>query len=103
MGRTVAEVALLMTGMADADAADPAGQAARGHIPSDCRAFLKADALKGTRLGVLRQAMGFHPDVDRVLASAIEHMPCLCPGADRQGAKAATVQADARGELGPSL
>ena len=74
MGRTVADVALLMNGLASADAADPAGPAARDHIPPDYQAFLKDDALKGKRVGVLRQAMGFHPDVDRAVASAIENM-----------------------------
>ena len=47
--------------MAGVDQADPAGAAAAGQIAADYTTFLKADALKGKRFGVLRQAMGYHP------------------------------------------
>jgi len=40
------------------DEKDPAGHAAAGNIPPDYSAFLKPDALKGKRFGVLRKAMG---------------------------------------------
>ncbi|HYE85293.1 MAG TPA: amidase, partial [Vicinamibacterales bacterium] len=72
MARTVADVALLLTAMAGVDTADPAGAAADGKIPSDYAAFLKADALKGQRFGLLRQAMGYHPDVDASAMKAVE-------------------------------
>jgi amidase len=64
MGRTVADVALLLTGMAGVDSTDPAGPAAEGRVAADYRPFLDAGALKGRRFGLLRQAMGYHPDVD---------------------------------------
>ena len=51
--------------------ADPAGHAAAGNIPEDYTAFLKTDALKGKRFGLLRQAMGYHPDVDAATDKAI--------------------------------
>jgi len=72
MARTVADVALLLNGMAAVDPADPAGAAADGKIAADYTTFLKADALAGKRFGVLRQAMGYHPDVDASMARAIE-------------------------------
>jgi amidase len=72
MARTVADVALLLNGMAGVDAADPAGAAAKGHVAADYTTFLKADALKGKRFGVLRQAMGYHPDVDAATTQAID-------------------------------
>ena len=56
MARTVTDAALLLGGMAD-----------RG---VDYTAFLKADALKGKRFGLLRQAMGYHPDVDAAAEKA---------------------------------
>ena len=74
MGRTVADVALLLGAIASADDRDPAGPPARGHIPTDYLSSLDAGALKGKRFGVLRQAMGFHPDVDKALESAIAAM-----------------------------
>ena len=71
MGRTVGDVALLMNGLAGVDAADPAGAAAMGKIPADYTAMLDAAALSGKRVGVLRQAMGFHPGVDGVMNAAL--------------------------------
>jgi amidase len=72
MARTVSDVALLLTAMAGVDAADPAGHSAEGKVAADYTAFLKADALKGKRFGVVRQAMGYHPDVDSSMTKAIE-------------------------------
>jgi amidase len=60
MGRTVADVALLLAGMDERDV--------------DYSASLKPDALKGKRFGVLRQAMGYHPDVDAAAERAIAAM-----------------------------
>jgi amidase len=72
MARTVSDVALLLTGMAGVDPGDPSGEAATGKIAADYTTFLKADALKGKRFGVVRQAMGYHPDVDASMAKAID-------------------------------
>jgi len=71
MARTVADAALLLTAMAAPDPADPAGAAAAGRT-ADYLGALKADALSGRRFGVVRQAMGYHPDVDARMARAIE-------------------------------
>jgi amidase len=71
MGRTVSDVALLLNALAAADAADPAGPAATGKVAADYTTFLRADALKGKRFGVLRQAMGYHPDVDAAMEKSI--------------------------------
>jgi amidase len=72
MARTVSDVAMLLTAMAGADAADPSGAAATGKIAADYATYLKADALKGKRFGVVRQAMGYHPDVDAAAGKAID-------------------------------
>jgi amidase len=72
MARTVSDLALLLTAMAGVDPGDPAGTAANGKIASDYTTFLKADALKGKRFGVVRQAMGYHPDVDSSTTKAID-------------------------------
>ena len=71
MARTISDLALLMNGLAGIDESDPAAAAARGKIPEDYRTFLKSDAIKGKRFGVLRQAMGYHPDVDASMEKAI--------------------------------
>ena len=71
MTRTVADAALLLGAMAGIDDQDPAAGAARGHVDADYLAGLDAGALRGRRFGVLRQAMGYHPDVDRAFEAAL--------------------------------
>ena len=71
MARSVADAALLLNALAGVDENDPAGHAAAGNIPEDYRIFLKTDALKGKRIGVLRQTMGFHPEVDAAVERSI--------------------------------
>jgi amidase len=71
MGRNVADVAMLLNAMAGVDENDPAGHAAAGNIPDDYTTYLKPDSLKGKRFGVLRQSMGFHPDVDAIIEKSI--------------------------------
>jgi amidase len=55
MARTVADAALLLGALAGVDYS----------------ASLRAEALSGRRFGVLRQAMGYHPDVDAAAEQAI--------------------------------
>ena len=64
MTRTVADAALLLEGLAGVDPADPRGADGARRSRSDYTTFLDAGALKGKRFGLLRQAMGYHPDVD---------------------------------------
>jgi amidase len=85
MGRSVADVALLMNALAAVDEMDPAGPAAKGKAPADYTASLEAGALRGKRFGLLRQAMGFHPDVDRSVNQALAMMR-------QQGAKVVDVK-----------
>ena len=74
MGRTVTDVAMLLNAMAAVDSTDPAGPASSGHRPDDYTTFLVSDALEGKRVGVLRQAMGFHPGVDAAMTEAIDEI-----------------------------
>lgn len=71
MARSVTDAALLLGAMAGVDEADPSGHAAAGNIPEDYTSFLKPDALKGKRFGLLRQTMGYHPDVDAATEAAV--------------------------------
>jgi amidase len=88
MARTVADAALLLNGLAAVDPDDPAGAGANGHIPDDYTSFLKADAVKGKRIGVVRQTMGFHPAVDAATNAAIDTLKKL--GADVVDVKVGT-------------
>jgi len=71
MGRSVADVAALLNVLAAVDEADPAAAAAVGKVAADYTAGLDADALQGKRFGILRQAMGFNPDVDAAVERAV--------------------------------
>jgi amidase len=71
MGRSVEDVALLLNGLAGVDEADPAGHAAAGNVPPDYTAALDAQALRGKRFGLLRQAMGAHPAADAATERAV--------------------------------
>ena len=71
MARTVADAALLLNALAGVDAGDDATQARDRSVPPDYTQFLAPDALKGKRLGLLRQAMGYHPDVDALTDKAM--------------------------------
>jgi amidase len=72
MARTVTDAALLLSAMAGVDESDPAGKTAQGHVQTDYTAALRADALQGKRIGLLRQAMGYHPDVDAATERAVK-------------------------------
>ena len=56
MARSVADVVALLDVIAGVDPADPATANAEGRIPPSYKAFLKADGMRGKRIGVLRQA-----------------------------------------------
>jgi amidase len=71
MGRNVTDVAMLLNAIAGVDESDPSGHAAAGNIPEDYSTFLKSDALKGKRFGLLRQTMGYLPAVDAATEKAI--------------------------------
>ena len=74
MGRSVADVALLLTAMAAADKSDPAAAVAAAQGVQDYTSALDANALKGRRFGILRQSMGFHPVVDRAMEATFATM-----------------------------
>ena len=72
MARSVSDLAMMLTAMAGVDESDPSGAGATGKIAADYTTFLKTDALKGKRFGLLRQAMGYHPDVDASALKAVD-------------------------------
>ena len=70
MGRSVADVAALLTVMAGSDPADPATREADQH-KRDYVAALAGASLQGKRLGVLRFATGALPAVDALFEGAL--------------------------------
>ncbi|MEO7157518.1 MAG: amidase family protein [Vicinamibacterales bacterium] len=96
MARTVYDVAAMLSVIAGVDAADAVTKSGQGRAQADYTQSLKADALKGARLGVARDFFGQDGDVDWVMESAIAQMK-------RQGATIVDVKLpkwllDAKGE-----
>jgi len=78
MARSVADAAAVLTAIAGVDPQDAATLAAQGHIESDYRTFLKADALKGARIGIARKRVtGYSPHTDRLYEQAIADLKRL--------------------------
>ena len=76
MARTVADAALLLTALAAVDPDDPATESAKDRIPDDY-GVPQRETFKERRLGVLRQATGYHPDVDRAFKAAVDAVTSL--------------------------
>lgn len=70
IARTVADAAALLGAMTGVDPTDEATKASDGKAEGDYTKYLKADGLKGAKIGILR-ASGFHPNVQPILESAI--------------------------------
>lgn len=71
MTRSVADAAALLTAIAAPDAADAASKERTAATAIDYTAHLKADALQGARIGVVRKLMGYQPDTDAAMERAI--------------------------------
>ena len=81
--RSVADTALVLQVIAGPDPADPVTASGRDHVAADYAASLRADRLKGARLGVLHQAYDtptLDRDVDDVFRGALGELRNL--GAD---------------------
>ena len=74
MGRSVADVAALLTVLVGADDADPASAQAKSHAAPDYTAFLNPGALAGKRIGLIRESLGFNADVDAAMERAVATM-----------------------------
>jgi amidase len=74
MTRTVRDAAMLLGALAGVDPEDAATAASADRAAAEYTRFLDADGLRGARIGVARQFFGFHPEVDAVMAQAIEAM-----------------------------
>ncbi|MFN2596672.1 MAG: amidase [Pyrinomonadaceae bacterium] len=74
MARNVADAATLLGVLTGVDPRDPATDASRGRALADYTGALKADALRGARIGVARKYFGFSDRVDKLLAEAIDAM-----------------------------
>lgn len=71
MGRTVTDVAIALGTMTGIDTADSKTLNSAGNFQMDYTQYLKPDGLKGKRIGLLRESMGFHHKVDQLIEQTI--------------------------------
>jgi amidase len=74
LARNVYDIAVSLGVMTGVDPADPATTASAGKFETDYTKFLKADALKGARIGYARDFSGADPDVDWVMEASLAAM-----------------------------
>jgi len=74
IARSVADAAALLTVLAGYDPDDPATAPMRDRPAIDYTQSLRADGLKGIRVGVLRQYAGFHEEVDALFEQSLKAM-----------------------------
>ncbi|MBU6420524.1 MAG: amidase [Gammaproteobacteria bacterium] len=70
IARNVADAATVLSVISGSDPRDPYTTDARYHA-TDYSRFLNANALKGKRIGVVRELAGYDPNVDRILDHTI--------------------------------
>ena len=80
LARTVTDLATMLDVTVGLDPADETTRASAGHIPPSYRALLKADALKGARIGVLKNLFGAAPEDGEVAAIARTALDALKQG-----------------------
>jgi amidase len=74
MARSVYDVAATLGVMTGVDSADEATSKSEGRFETDYTKYLKADALKGARIGVARDFVGRDQDIDWVFEASLEAM-----------------------------
>lgn len=77
MARTVADVAIALGTMVGLDDSDSKTLASEGKYLTDYTTFLKADGLKGKRLGFWRAPIGRHFRVDSLMYQTVEKLKSL--------------------------
>jgi amidase len=80
MGRTVTDVAITLGVLVGVDSADQRTLASTGNYMKDYTPYLKANGLKGKRIGILTKEQGFHAKVDSLMKQAVADLK-------RQGAE----------------
>jgi amidase len=76
--RTVRDAALVLGVLTGIDPQDPASNASEGRRHDDYTPFLRADGLRGARIGVAREVYcGYSTHADRILTEALDTMQKL--------------------------
>lgn len=71
MTRSVEDAAISLGAMVGVDSADSKTLASAGRYHLDYTVFLKSDGLKGKRIGLLKNILGYHTRVDTLMKQAV--------------------------------
>ncbi|MDM7921697.1 MAG: amidase, partial [Pyrinomonadaceae bacterium] len=93
MTRTVADAAVMLSALVGVDSRDGETANSRGKFRTDYESYLKADGLKGARIGVVRNYWGRRDVVDKTMDKALEAMKAA-------GATLVDVRMDSIGKYG---
>jgi len=74
MARTVADAVALLGPLVGQDPSDQKTSDSQGHTHADYTQFLDQNGLQGKRIGIWRNAMGFHEGVDQVMEQAFKKL-----------------------------
>ena len=74
MARTVTDAAIVLGTLTGTDPRDAVTKENAGKASPDYTQFLQKDGLRGARLGVARQHLGFHETVDELMETALDAM-----------------------------
>jgi len=74
MGRTVEDVAITLGALTGIDSSDSKTLVSQGKYQTDYTKYLKKDALKGKRIGLLKKAMGFSDKVDNLMNKTVAYL-----------------------------
>ncbi|MGB3778112.1 MAG: amidase [Tunicatimonas sp.] len=74
MARTVTDAAIVLGTLTGTDPRDAVTKESTGKASLDYTQFLQKDGLRGARLGLSRQHLGFHEDVDALIDAALDTM-----------------------------
>ena len=70
IAKSIADLAIVLDATVGADPADAVSAASAGHIPASYRAGLRAEQIKGARIGVVRSLFGTAPE-DQEVATVV--------------------------------
>jgi Asp-tRNA(Asn)/Glu-tRNA(Gln) amidotransferase A subunit family amidase len=114
IARSIADLAIMLDATVGADPADASTSASAGHIPASYRAGLRADALKGARIGVIRSLFGTAPEdqevttivqkaLDELKKGGAEAIDVVVPGLDDLLRDGSLINADFKFDLADYL
>ena len=74
MARTVTDAAIVLGTLTGTDPRDAVTKESAGKASPDYTQFLQKDGLRGARIGIARQHLGFHETVDELMEVALDAM-----------------------------